>query len=348
MSQHPRITVLMSVYNGKKYLREAIDSILGQTYGGFEFVIYDDCSTDASSEIIQSYHDERIDFRKNECNQGLTKNLADGIDRANGEFVARMDADDIANPYRLEAQLSWLDAHPDIAILGAQVMYFDAKGDIGVTHEPQDNEAIKISLMSSFTLLHPTIMMRVSDLRRNGLNYNPKYRYSQDHALYFDCMLKGLKFANHPEPLLKMRSHGGSISKSKHDLQKECSNRARAKILETLGLVGVISKEEKDAYDAVANGELPSSATSLWAFDSFVDKLCGGSGVGNVVDQERLRLAFARKLWALVYANAREPRWRGVRKLYWNTNMAKLQLPHISLRMMMKYYAKSVLSYFGC
>ena len=257
---NPRITVLMSVYNGEKFLKEAIDSILAQTYTDFEFVIYDDCSTDRTSSIINSYDDSRIVYRKNTVNQGLTRNLADGVSRSKADYIARMDADDIAFPNRLEKQIVWMDAHLDYTILGTPVLYFrDTLGDLGIAYQPTDDATIKATLLISFTLMHPTIMIRRNDLVFHNLNYNPDYWCSQDHALYLDCIREKLKFSNLSEPLLHMRSHLESISRAKSSRQQECSQRARLNFLKLTGIAKNCSVEEIDTYNAFASGRYPDT-----------------------------------------------------------------------------------------
>lgn len=270
MASNPRVTVLMSVYNGEKFLREAIDSILDQTFSDFEFVIYDDCSTDSSAQIIRSYSDDRIVYRRNEVNVGLTKNLADGVVRARGEYIARMDADDISYPDRLSKQVEWMDAHKDVSILGSPVVYFDDKGkDVGVAQQPIGDEEIKARLFVSFTLMHPTIMIRVADLKNNNINYNPDYRCSQDHALYFDCILAGLKFGNYHLPLLRMRAHNGSISKAQSGKQKECSRLARKSFFVRCGVYSQFADEKFDAYNNFASGAMLRTVGEMRCLDSF-------------------------------------------------------------------------------
>jgi glycosyltransferase involved in cell wall biosynthesis len=117
----PRITVLMSVYNAQLFIAEAVESVLNQIFKDFEFLIFEDKSTDSSLEILRSYSDPRIRLIANEHNQGLTKNLASGMRIARGEFVARMDADDVCVPNRLETQLAYLEEHPEISVLGSAV-----------------------------------------------------------------------------------------------------------------------------------------------------------------------------------------------------------------------------------
>lgn len=287
----------MSVYNGERYLREAIESILKQTYKDFEFVIYDDCSTDHTPEIIKSYTDSRIVYRRNSVNQGLTRNLADGISRSEADYIARMDADDIAYPERLAKELEWMDCHHEVTILGSPVTYFkDTLGDLGLAKQPADDVTIKATLFISFTLMHPSIMIRRGDLVMNGLNYNPEYRCSQDHALYLDCILNGLKFANTEVPLLHMRAHGGSISRAKHGLQQECSQRARRHFLQATGMADGCTEEEIAVYNTFASGEYPDSVHKVHLFERFVEKVYNNPTTLKYFDKECLRRLMADKL----------------------------------------------------
>ena len=120
----------MSVYNGEKYLREAIESILNQTFTDFEFLIVNDGSTDSSLEIILSYPDERIRVIRNDRNIGLTKSLNKALQQAKGEYIARQDADDISLQNRFEEQLIYLEKHPEVALLGTSAYKIDERGEI--------------------------------------------------------------------------------------------------------------------------------------------------------------------------------------------------------------------------
>lgn len=344
MASDPRVTVLMSVYNGERYLREAIDSILEQTYRGFEFVIYDDCSTDSSPEIVASYDDPRIVYRRTETNQGLTRNLADGVSRARGVYIARMDADDIALPERLSQQVAWMDQHPEIAILGSPVVYFNENGDKGVSEAPQDDAAIKARLFCSFTMLHPTIMIRRDALLQAGLNYDPAYRCSQDHALYFDSIRAGLEFAQCPEPLLRMRAHGGSISRAKHGKQRECSFRTRENFLSRTGLSAGCTRQEIEAYNFFAHGELPTEADSVRALASFAGKI-----FANPIFEKYFSLSLARRdfansamLWA--YQNVRTGTGRAAALEVLNTPFVQWA-DAWPLKLRIKFLIKRMLSY---
>jgi len=129
----PKVTVLMPVYNAEKYLKEAIGSILGQSFSDFEFLIINDGSTDSSVKIIKSYDDPRIRFIANEKNLGVIPTLNKGFALAQGEFIARMDADDISLPKRLELQADFMDKHPEAGAIG-----LTANKEESLTESPQD------------------------------------------------------------------------------------------------------------------------------------------------------------------------------------------------------------------
>ena len=138
--RNPKITVLMPVYNGEKYLREAIGSILNQTFNDFEFLIINDSSTDSTREIILSYDDTRIRLEDNEKNIGLTHSLNKGLRLAKGKYVARMDADDISLPDRLEKQLAVIENNTDVSIVACWIDIIDKNNTyIGNWHADRRN-----------------------------------------------------------------------------------------------------------------------------------------------------------------------------------------------------------------
>ena len=161
ISKTPAISVLMSVFNSDKYLHEAIDSILKQTFTDFEFIIINDASTDSSVNIIKSYNDIRIVLIENETNIGLTNSLNKGIKRATGKYIARMDADDIALPFRFAEQFSFMELHAEIGICGTWVETFNEKGKIVVWDYPETHEKIICRQFFNVGFAHPTVMFRV-------------------------------------------------------------------------------------------------------------------------------------------------------------------------------------------
>ena len=153
-----KVSVLMSVYNGDRYLREAIDSILNQTLDNFEFIIIDDGSTDASNQIIKSYRDPRLKMVKNKENIGLTKSLNIGIGLCCGEYIARMDADDISLPKRLEIQYKFMDDHPEVGICGTLNRGIE-NNKVGISKYPEDHDSIYCMLLFQNVFDHSTLMM---------------------------------------------------------------------------------------------------------------------------------------------------------------------------------------------
>lgn len=201
------ISVVMSVYNAEKYLEEAIDSILNQTYQDFEFIIVNDCSDDRCSAILKDYEKNfsKIKLLNNTKNIGLTKSLNKAIAVAKGEFIARMDADDISEENRFERQIAFFKTHPDVDILGTYSNDIDEYGKVFRTRTtPVNHKDIVKMLPKLCPISHPTVMFKKDSLAKIGF-YNEKYRTSQDLEMWFRAAGAGLKFANIPEYLFKYR-----------------------------------------------------------------------------------------------------------------------------------------------
>ncbi|RXJ02255.1 glycosyltransferase [Anaerobacillus alkaliphilus] len=202
----PKITVLMSVYNEEKYLRESIESILNQTYSDFEFLIFDDASNDGSKAILKEYQkkDSRINLVLNETNRGLSYNLAEGVLISKGNWIARMDADDIAFKNRLELQLDYIKNNPEIDVLGSYVLDINEKGnEIELRKLPTSHKEIK-SLIWTCPFIHPSVMFRRDAIIKAG-SYNRNLRRRQDYDLWFRCCAAHLKFANMDTPIIYYR-----------------------------------------------------------------------------------------------------------------------------------------------
>ena len=152
-----KMSVIMPVYNGEKYLKEAIDSILNQTFSDFEFIIVNDCSSDNTEDIIKSYKDNRIVYLKNEENSGVATTLNRGLDIAKGEYIARMDADDISLPKRFEKQVDFMDKNKNCIICGSNTELFGAIS--GRTYVPLTDSAIRATVIFSSPFTHPTVMI---------------------------------------------------------------------------------------------------------------------------------------------------------------------------------------------
>lgn len=196
------ISVVMPVYNGEKYLKEAIESILNQTYTNFEFIILNDGSTDKTEEIILSYDDARIVYVKNEENLQIVKTLNKGIALAKGKYIARMDADDISLPKRFEKQIKIMERNTEIGVCGTWLKTFGEREeiwDIPVLHEE-----IIMNMLFESSLMHPTVFIRKSILLPLKQVYDQAFNKVEDYELWIR-LSKKTRFENIPEVLLHYR-----------------------------------------------------------------------------------------------------------------------------------------------
>jgi len=234
----PRVSVLMPVYNGREYLREAVDSILGQGYSDYEFIIIDDGSTDESEKVILSYRDERIRFISHEENVGLPSTLNKGMELAAGEYIVRMDQDDISLPERIEKQVRFMDNHPETGVCGTWIRY------IGVPRRPWRSRVYKYpteprdirarSLFNS-SFAHPSVIMRSSLLERFQLRYDPEHLNAEDWGLWQKCSFC-FPLANIPEALLLYRVNPGSMTNSNKNVEFETIRDINRLSLRNLGI----------------------------------------------------------------------------------------------------------------
>jgi glycosyltransferase involved in cell wall biosynthesis len=209
------ITVLMPVFNGEKYLSEAIDSILDQTYTNFEFLIINDGSTDKTEQIILSYNDNRIIYIKSKANIGLTTSLNLGIKLAKGKYIARMDSDDISCDNRLLKQVNFLNKNSSYGVCGTNVKFMtDIESNIKGQEYPQRNKDIRLQFLWTCPICHPSVMIRKELF--NFFNYKDKI--VEDLELWFN-FLKITKFYNLSERLIKYRLTKNSYSRNSLTLQ---------------------------------------------------------------------------------------------------------------------------------
>ncbi|MFA5359793.1 MAG: glycosyltransferase [Patescibacteria group bacterium] len=207
-----KISIIMPVYNGEAYLKQAIDSIIGQTYVNFEYIIINDCSTDKSKEIIQSYSDSRIIYSENEKNLGVAKTLNIGIKKSNGDYIARMDADDISLPTRLEKQANFLENNKNVGIVGTNAKIIDTNGKfINFYIRPIGHRAIKWTALFSSPLIHPSVMSRSIILKK--FNYQKNFINCEDYELWSRLLFTSdVIFANLNEFLIHYRVHSESVT----------------------------------------------------------------------------------------------------------------------------------------
>lgn len=228
------MTVFMPVYNGEKFVSEAIESTLNQSFRSFQFLIIDDGSIDKTEEIIRSYADERILFVKHSRNWGIPATRNDGLARSVGKYIALMDADDIASPYRLEKQIDFLERNPAIGVCGT--WYKKIHGSIETeTRFPTDHSQILFWLLFDNTFGQNTIVLRKSIIEKYGLRYDESLPFAEDYDFWVRCSLY-TKIANLPEALVWYRFHDDNSSCRYRTEMKHCADIVRRRHLLRMGV----------------------------------------------------------------------------------------------------------------
>lgn len=286
MKNIPKVSVLMSVYTGAKYLREAIDSILNQTFKNFEFLIIDDGSTDNSADIIRSYTDPRIRLIHNEENIGLSCSLNKGLKLAEGQYIARMDADDISLPNRLERQTEFLQSHPEHVAVGCWILWVDSDGDpVRQEYQVPSHEQIeRIFLRGRGGLPHAAAMFRTEFALSIG-GYRPEYEYAEDIDFFLRLIEHG-RFSNLQEVLYKVRGHLNSICVSKHNLQRKSAEAA---------VRDAYSRRKMESSDLVFRFPPPRTEVQMHRYWSFLATEAGFLHTAR----KHARFAVSKAPWSL-------------------------------------------------
>ena len=209
-----KVSVLMPVYKtNEQYLREAIESILNQTFTDFEFLILDDCPNDTRERIVKSYKDKRIKYSINDKNLGISASRNKLIEMAQSEYLAVFDHDDISYPDRLEKEVKYLDEHKDIGVVSSWTRNMPK---YKIAKNPSNNYDIKLCLIKECNVPHSASMIRKSVLIDNNIRYEEEFSPAEDWALW--CKLIAVtNFYNIPEPLLDYRCHELNTTKTQSD-----------------------------------------------------------------------------------------------------------------------------------
>jgi glycosyltransferase involved in cell wall biosynthesis len=224
----PTVSVILPVYNEEDYINHALDSILGQSYKDLEVVIIDDGSNDNTKHIIRSRNDKRIRYHRHN-NKGITKSLNKGIKLSNGQFIARMDADDISELDRIRCQLDYIKKRQNTHIVGSWYNVIDESGNIVTTKKISFKKGVKKQLKQSSTLCHGSVMMRKKAVQELG-GYNENFKYAQDYELWVRAYNRGYKFGIIKKVLYNFRITRHSITNRKGNEQKYYAERAKSKL----------------------------------------------------------------------------------------------------------------------
>ena len=314
----PAVTVLMPVFNGAAYLREAIGSILEQTFGDFELLVVNDGSTDDTPSILRSCRDPRLRVLDNGANLGLIASLNKGLDAANGEFVARMDADDVALPRRLERQAAYLQIAPSIGVCGTWFRTFGGTRPT-VVRPPVGPDDMAAKLFYESPLAHPTVMFRRMLFAAHGLRYSQDFAHAEDYELWTRAA-EVTALANLPEVLLRYRQHAEQVSAAKAAKQDETVKRILLRQLRKV--CPQASEAECNAHVAIVRNRMgDGDVLHVDYVESWLRRLIGGN---ETASRPFPREAFLRSLaivwWRHCSARCARP---GVLKAFFSSELTQ-------------------------
>ncbi len=230
------ISVVMPCYNSEKFIEDAIQSILDQTFEQFELLIVNDGSTDATEDKIKNYKDPRIRYFKFTSNRGNYPARNKGLFEAQGKYICMMDSDDISLPNRLQKQYNYLESNLNVGCVGSAYEIIDKNGESkGVIRRPKHDSMIKIWLLSNPYIYQPTIMFRNDLIKKKELVYDESFQYAGDYD-FVVRLSKVADLSNISEVLVNYRNHSEQISTSKKLEQRRLANVVRKQQLERLGV----------------------------------------------------------------------------------------------------------------
>ncbi len=309
MKKDPRVSVQMAVYNGEQYLREAIASILNQTFAAFELIIIDDASTDNTWQVLQdcAANESRISLLRNEINLGVAQARNRVLEIVRGEYIAVMDADDISLPGRLAAQVSFLDTFPEIGLIGCAVQAIDAHGvSMGSHHHATTHGLLLWGLCFTTPFAHPTVMFRRSVVERVG-GYDGRLTANLDRDLY-QRLSSITRFANLPDVYLQYRRHENTISNRHAEIQARNSAKAGQRMMsEILGYevsFEICHNIRLDRF-RTADDAIGVACLIRPLYDAFVSKQ-----TLSPLEKRLIRKDAATRLFNLAWMWKREPRMR--------------------------------------
>ncbi len=282
----PKVTVLMPVYNGEKYLKDAIESILCQDFTDFEFLIINDGSKDDSENIIRSFSDGRIRLVNNEMNIGLVNTLNKGFDLAKGQYIARMDCDDLSLKNRLKVQVDFMDQHPEVAVCGSYY-YLLLNGKKAVADFPLTAEELSSYLIFNSPIAHPSAILRTSLIREKGLKYDSRFIHAEDYDLW-SRISEHAGLANIPAVLLTYRVHENQVTENPAlvgDKMKSV-DALRQRHLKNINILP--SVDELLLHNLISNGKKAASEEQVMAAEAWLKKITLSAKRQNAVEQSYL------------------------------------------------------------
>lgn len=304
------VSIIIPLYNREEYIREAIDSLLLQTYENIEIIVVDDCSTDSGVSIVEAYGDKRIKLIKNKENRGISYTRSRGFDIAKGEYIALLDSDDIAMPNRIATQVSYLSDNPLVGVVGSNRVEFSDKEDIRISKHQLNWEVLKVALLFDMPMTNPSLMMRREVMEE--FSYNSKYIVAEDYEFLYRVSKKW-RVENIEEPLIRYRIHNNQITKN-HDDSSYLKD-IKTRIFAELDIE--IEDELKDIYYRGINLDLEQAEVE--EFSKIIIKILEQNKRLSIYNEEILKGKLLGKLIRLI-----KRRLKGVKGLQCQKKIKKI------------------------
>lgn len=292
-----KVSVVMCVYNEPSiYVKESLESLLNQSYGNIEIIIINDNPKDIIlNDLILGYKDQRIRYYRNDLNLGITKSLNKGIRLCKGDYLAKMDADDICHIDRFKIQLNFLDANKTVFMVGSYANYIDSNGNkIGEIKHRLDFDQIKIDTLFESVFIHPTVLYRIEVFKDHKLFYNEEFFYASDYEMWTRLVHK-FECVNIPEFLLNYRKSDNQISTGKVFEQTDFFMKALINQLENLGIN--LSIDQQDLIRLVTRNlnKVPYNSSNVKEFSFLLENMFKELVIKDLYNTELLKVSFLKK-----------------------------------------------------
>ncbi len=329
-SLQPKISVLMPAYNGARYLRASVKSILTQTFRDIEFLIILDPSSDKSEQIIDSFQDSRLHVVKNDHRLGLIQSLNFGLQMSRGEYVARMDADDISAHDRLAKQVSYMENHRDIGVCGTDAILLQSsqkKSFRGILRDLTSllfkkmqfcdtHSMIQSSMISTNPMIHPSVMIRKEVLITSKAYYSPQWKFAEDYELW-TRLINYTKFANLRDRLLYYRMHTQNVSTIMEDPQRQNALKIMRILIEKLQIIP--SEKEMTLHYEIAFSKIQHMKEWVLQVERWLLKLYQANDRTKIMPKKEFQKVLV-NIWAMICITVRCPTiW--IWKIFWNSKL---------------------------
>lgn len=329
----PRVSVVMPVYNVASYVEATITSVLAQTFADFELLVLDDCSTDNTVAIVRAICDPRVKLIQNQRNLGRAGTDNEALVYVQGEFIAKMDGDDVCHPTRLAKQVALLDRRPDVNVVGTWMQNFGASTYLN--KYPITPAAAQVLTLFTLPTGNPSVMLRARLFREQGMKYDADLRQTEDYD-FFARYVRELRVATLPEALIQYRVPPDTVKKSILSERATVSDEVRERLLDSWGLK--FTKRELALHNAIAMLDRPLGDLQLAEVELWLRKLIQHNDEQPLFEAEALRQGLGERWFEICYAHPQP--YFGSARQYNNSSLATYYIP--TSRKKLKFWAKSM------